>query len=176
MKYFKKIEGERIYISPIHPDDAEIFTKWLNNPNITKYLNIHNGLISIMGEKEYIENYSKKEFHLCIVKKENDELIGNIGLENVDYKNGSAELGIFIGEEDNLAKGYGSEAIKLLTNYGFHELRLHTIYLTLLANNERARKAYEKCGFVECGRRHESMYREGKYIDTICMELINKDK
>lgn len=175
MKYFKKLIGERIYISPMNVEDAEIYTKWLNNSEITQYLSIHNSLVSITGERDYLENFSKQEFHMCIVKIENDELIGNISLENIDYKNGSAELGIFIGDEKNLGKGYGSEAIRLLTNFGFKELRLHSIYLRVYDINKRAQKAYEKCGFKEYGRQHEAMYRDGMYHDIIHMELINKE-
>lgn len=175
MKYFKKLVGENIYISPMNPEDIEINTRWLNNSEITKYLSIHNCLVSLGGEKDYLENYCKEEFHMCIVKLANDELIGNIALEHLDYKNGSAELGIFIGEEDNLSKGYGTEAINLLTNYAFKELRLHTIYLRVYDINERAKKAYTKCGFKECGRLHEAVFRNGKYHDIIYMELINKE-
>lgn len=174
MKYFKKIIGEHVYLSPMNPDDGEIYVKWLNDPEIVKYLSAHNSLISIVGEKEYLENYSKKEFHLCIVKLDNDELLGNIALDNIDYKSGTAELGIFIGNTNNLSKGYGSEAIKLLTDYAFNHLRLHSIYLYTLDSNERAQKAYKKCGFKEFGRRHESMFIDGKYHDLVCMELINK--
>lgn len=174
MKYFKKLIGEHVYISPMNVEDAEIYTKWLNDPEIVQYLSVRNSLISIYGERDYIENFSKREFSLCIVKCENDELIGNIGLDEVDYKNGTAELGIFIGEKENLGKGYGSEAIKLLTDYAFNELRLHTIYLRTYDINERAVKAYEKCGFKEFGRRHESVFIHGKYHDVIYMELINK--
>ena len=101
-------------------------------------------------------------------------MIGNIALKDIDYKNGFTELGIFIGEVENLGKGYGSEAINLLTNYAFKELRLHTVYLTVFDNNPRAKRAYEKCGFVECGRRHETLFQDGKYHDLIYMELINK--
>ena len=174
MKYFKKIEGEHVYISPMNPEDVEKYVKWLNDPEIVKYLSVHNGLVSLNGEKEYLEEFSKREFVFAIVKNDNDELIGNIGLQNIDYKNGNAELGIFIGEEDNLSKGYGSEAIKLLTNYAFNHLRLHSIYLRTLDTNERAQKSYEKCGFKEFGRRHESMFIDGKYHDLVYMELINK--
>ena len=176
MKYFKKLEGEKVYISPMNPDDVEIYTKWLNNYNITRYLSIHNQTVSLLSEKEYLEKFSKQDNHFCIVKKENDELIGSIAFDNVDYKNGTAELGIFIGEEDNLSRGYGSEAIQLLINYGFNELRIHNIMLTVLSDNQRAICSYTKCGFKEFGRRHEAMYRNGKYIDIIYMELINKNK
>jgi RimJ/RimL family protein N-acetyltransferase len=175
MKYFKKLVGEHVYISPMNIADAETYAKWLNNSSITQYLSIHNSLVTCEGEREYLEACGKQEFQMCIVKCENDELIGNIGLNGVDYKNGTAELGIFIGEENNLGKGYGTEAINLLTNYAFNELRLHTIYLIVYDINERAMKAYNKCGFVECGRRHEAVYRHGKYIDLVYMELINKN-
>ena len=173
MKYFKKLIGEHVYISPMNVEDAEKYTKWLNDPEIVKYLSVHNSMVSVLGEKDYLENASKKEFHLCIVKCENDELIGNIALDEIDYKNGTAELGIFIGDVDNLGKGYGSEAIKLLTNYAFQELRLHSIYLRTLDTNERAQKSYKKCGFKEFGRRHESIYINGEYHDLVYMELIN---
>ena len=174
MKYFKKIAGDKVYLSPLNPDDYEKYTEWLNNQNITQYLNVHNQMISLVGEREFLENASKKEFSYAIVKKENDELMGSIALENIDYKNGSATLGIFIGEENNLSKGYGSEAIKLLIEFGFKELRLHNIDLGVFEGNERAIKCYKKCGFVEYGRRHEALYRNGKYIDHIYMEIVNK--
>lgn len=175
MKYFKKLEGEHVYISPMNSEDTEKYVKWLNDKEIVRYLSIHNGLVSLTGEREYLEEFSKKEFNLCIVTKENDELIGNIALDEIDYKNGTAELGIFIGERDNLSKGYGSEAIKLLTDYAFNHLRLHSIYLRTLDDNERAQRSYKKCGFKEFGRRHESIFLEGKYHDLVYMELINKD-
>lgn len=174
MKYFRKLEGEHVYLSPMNPEDIEIYTKWLNDPEILRYLNLRNSLISIVGEKEFLEKNANTEFCLSIVRSDNDELLGNISLKNIDYKNGFAELGIFIGETNNLSKGYGSEAIKLLTNYAFKELRLHTVYLTYFEENVRAQKAYTKCGFVECGRRHEALFYNGKYHDLVYMELINK--
>ena len=174
MKYFKKLRGEHVYISPMNTEDAEIYTKWLNDPEIVKYLSLRNSLVSIYGEKEYIEAFSKIEFNLSIIKCENDELIGNIGLNDIDYKNGTAELGIFIGEQENLGKGYGTEAINLLTKYAFNELRLHSIYLRTYDINERAVKSYNKCGFKEFGRRHEAIFMDGKYHDVIYMELINQ--
>ena len=174
MKYFKRLVGEKVYLSPINVDDYPIYTKWVNNPNINKYLTIQNKLISLFNEKEILEVLSKEEFVFAIVKCDNDELIGNVGLQNIDYKNGNAELGIFIGEEDNLSKGYGSEAIKLLLSYAFNNLRLHNIMLTVYADNIRAIKAYTKCGFKEFGRRRETMFRDGHYIDLIYMEIVNK--
>lgn len=177
MKYFKKLEGERIYLSPVNTLDIEIYTKWLNNPDITKYLTIHNSFVTLGGEKVFLENTQKNEDELVlgIIKSENDTLMGNIGLTKIDYKCGTAELGIFIGDEENLGKGYGSEAINLLIEFAFNELRLHNIMLTVYDFNERAQKAYQKCGFKEIGRRHEARFYNGKYYDIIYMEIINSN-
>lgn len=173
MKYFKKMEGENVYLSPVNVDDAETYVKWLNNPNITQYLDNHNKLISLVGEKEFLEKESTKEFMFAIIDKKSDKLLGNIGLHNPDYKNGAAGLGIFLGEEETLGKGYGSEAIKLLLNFAFNDLRLHNVMLTVYDFNERAIRAYTKCGFKEFGRRHEARFYNGKYHDIIYMEIIN---
>lgn len=85
MKYFKRLVGEKVYLSPINVDDYPIYTKWVNNPNINKYLTIQNKLISLFNEKEILEVLSKEEFVFAIVKCDNDELIGNVGLQNIDY-------------------------------------------------------------------------------------------
>ena len=172
MKYFKKLEGEKVYLSPINPDDYEIYTKWLNDPDVTKYLTCHNKLVSLLGEKEFLEKFSCEEFNFGIINKNDDTLLGNIGLNDINYKDGTASLGIFIGECNTFNKGYGTDAIKLIINFAFNELRLHNIRLDVLEFNERAIHVYEKCGFKEYGRRHEAMYRDGKYIDLIEMEII----
>ena len=173
MKYFKKLEGEKVYLSPINLDDYETYVKWLNNPRITQFLSTNDSLITLSNEKEVLEKIANEEFTYAIIRKEDDTLLGNVGLLKIDYKDGKASLGIFIGEEDNLSKGYGSEAIKLLIEYGFKELRLHNIMLTVLSNNPRAIKCYEKCGFKEFGRRHEARFYNGEYHDIVYMEVIN---
>ncbi len=175
MRYFKKLEGEKVYLSPINQDDYETYVKWLNNPKITQFLDVNDSLITLSNEKELLEKIASEEFCFAIIKKEDDTLLGNVGVTKIDYKNGKAELGIFIGEEENLSKGYGSEAIKLIINFAFNEIRLHNIWLSVFSNNPRAIKAYTKSGFVECGRRHEAIYHNGEYLDLIYMEIINKN-
>ncbi len=173
MRYFKKLVGEKVYVSPVNSDDYEIYTKWLNDENVTKYLTIHNSYVTIAGEKDFLNSINSSDFIFAIVKNDNT-LIGNIGLHNLDYKNGTATLGIFIGDEENMSKGYGSEAIKLLINFAFNELRLHNIMLNVFDFNARAIKAYTKCGFTEFGRRHDAFFRNGKYHDEVYMEIVKK--
>ena len=67
MKYFKKLVGERIYLSPRNPEDAETFTCWLNDFNTTDYLGRSHMLYTLNAEKEYLENSGKNSFGFGIV-------------------------------------------------------------------------------------------------------------
>ena len=175
MKYFKKIQGERLYMSPINPDDYEIYTKWMNDPKVVNGLGGYGKVYALLKEKECLEKMIKSGQNYAIVLNEGDELLGNISLMDVDSRERTAELGIFIGEEKNRGKGYGTEAIKIFLEYGFNTLNLQNIMLKVNSNNKSAIKSYEKVGFKVFGRRTKSVYENGKYYDTIYMEVLRED-
>lgn len=176
MKYFKKLIGDLVYLSPLNIEDASKYVEWLCDEDVAKYLSNYTNNINLLGEVEWVKNSSaKNEPNFAIVNKANDNLIGNIGLMNIDNVNRVAELGVFIGDKNFHGKGYGSDAIKLLLNYGFNYLNLNNITLRVLSFNERAIKAYKKCGFKEYGRLEESVYYNGKYYSLIYMNILKRD-
>jgi RimJ/RimL family protein N-acetyltransferase len=84
-------------------------------------------------------------------------------------------LGIAIGDLKMASKGLGTEAIRLMLDYGFRTLNLHRIELFVHDFNERAQKAYKKLGFVEEGRKREALYSDGKYHDEILMAILKEE-
>lgn len=86
MEYFNKIDGEKCYLSPINLDDVELYTKWLNDPEIIEYLTLRTKVISLHSEKEHLEKMSY-EHNYGIVTKENNKLIGNCGFLELDHLN-----------------------------------------------------------------------------------------
>ena len=94
---------------------------------------------------------------------------------DVDLINQTAELGIFIGEQDDRNKGYGKEAIKLILDYGFNTLNLNNIMLKVYSFNEKAIKTYKKVGFKTFGVRRECRYRDGLVYDTVYMDILKKE-
>ena len=144
MKYFKKLVGERIYLSPINTEDVEIFTEWLSDFETTDYLGRSGELITLEKEKKYLEEISNSEAAFVIVTLKEDKMIGIIHLERINAINRTATLGIFIGDKEYRSKGYGTEAIRLILDYGFNYLNLNNIKLDLMEFNERALKCYKK--------------------------------
>ena len=174
MKYFKKIEGDRLYLSPINVQDIEIYTKWMNDKEVTENIGVFTKVKSMFSEEEWIKKNSEK-YAFAIVLKENDELIGNIALKHVDGINGTATLGVFIGEKENRNKGYGKESIKLLLNYGFNSLNLKNVMLKVYSFNKRAINTYKKIGFKKIGSRRGAYYKDGKRYDIVYMDILKSE-
>lgn len=179
MHYFKKLVGERIYLSPKSCEEEDIikFTEWMNDFEITDYIDNSSMLFSYESEKEWIIASAKKSSpgNFNIIDLETNELIGSVGFDKIKDVSRSAVLGVFIGDDKYRSNGYGTEAIKLLLEYGFKYLNLHSIKLTVLDVNARAYKCYVKCGFKETGRDREAMYLNGKYHDVIHMDILESE-
>lgn len=176
MKYFKKLEGERIYLSPISLEDAEIYTKWMNDSKVLDGTHGNHRMNNVESEKEWISNNLQNGLHnFAIVLKEENQLIGNCGIMDINHIDRTATLGIFIGEESYRNQGYGAEALKLLLKYGFDILNLHNIHLKVFRFNERAIHCYEKIGFREYGCRHECYFLNGAYHDEVLMEILESE-
>lgn len=179
MKYFKKLIGDRIYLAPKGSSEEEIkkFTKWMNDFQVTDYIGRTSQITTYNEEKEYLENAEKntEKRNFIIVNLEDDKLVGTVGLENINWIERSAVLGIFIGDKDFRSNGYGTEAIRLLLEYGFKYLNLHSIRLDLLSVNERAHKCYLKCGFKDTGANREQIFLNGKYYDKLHMDILENE-
>jgi RimJ/RimL family protein N-acetyltransferase len=169
--YFKKLIGKRCYLSPIDVKDAEKFTEWLNDLEITISLILYSSVINVDNEKNILENLSKEHIY-SIIDMETNELIGNCGFADIDQLNQTAEIGIFIGKKDLWGKGYGTEALSLLIDYGFKALNMHNIFLRTYSFNKRAIKCYEKTGFKIIGKRREALKRNMERHDLIMMDIL----
>lgn len=175
MKYFKKLVGERIYLSPINVEDVEKYVEWMNDFNVTDYLGRSNQIISLESEKKYLEEHSKEESEFAVIDAKENKIIGGISLFEINHIKRNATLGIFIGNDEYRNRGYGTEAIRLILDYGFNYLNLNNIKLDLMEFNERALACYKKCGFKEYGRRRKCNFINGKYYDTIEMDILSEE-
>ena len=170
--YFKKMTGKKCYLSPIDENDAEKFTEWLNDLEVTQYLSaMYPRAINAQNEKGFLEKLAK-DHNYSIVDIKTNELLGNCGFPNIDNLNQTGEVGIFIGNKNFWNKGYGTEALILLVDFGFRVLNLHNISLRVVSFNPRAIKVYEKIGFRIIGKMRESILKDMERYDMIYMDIL----
>ena len=96
MKYYKKLIGERIYLSPMCIEDAEKYVEWFCDFKMTDGIGKSSSITTVQSEIEWIENNNKNgDLNFAIVNLENDELIGNCGIMHINHKDRCAEVGLF---------------------------------------------------------------------------------
>lgn len=174
--YYKKLVGNNVYLSPIDiENETPIMTKWLNEDQDIAYFNGFYG--SLLGEEKISEKMNKWNegpFMFSIVSLKDDSFMGHISLFNIDTHALHATMGIYLGSEYR-KKGLGKEAMQLLIDYAFNTQRYNAIHIEVFGFNENAYHVYQKFGFKECGRWHNSLYHQGKYHDIILMELLKEN-
>ncbi len=116
----------------------------------------------------------RKEFHLGIVLKETQKVIGGVGLKRIDYKHQCGEFGFWLGKK-HWNQGLTSEAARLMLHFGFRQLRLHRIYAHAFDENIGSRRVLEKCGFQLEGIMRQAVIRNKKRHDLYNYGILRSE-
>jgi len=169
------IVGEKCYLRGLAPADANAtYAAWLNDYEVTKYLEVGRFPMTEADLLSFLEgrtnNHTGVLFAICDLKT--DQHIGNVALNHIHPVHRRADFGILIGEKSFWGKGYGTEATRLIIDYGFRRLNLHSIWLGVLAANIPAKRSYEKIGFVVDGKNRQAWWADGQWHDVYQMSLL----
>lgn len=175
------LQSENITLRQIEPKDlkelSKKISKWINDGVVTYYM--------FTGQKprnsEQISNDFKKLLEtdhnviFLIADRKTKKPIGYAGLYEINPSSRKAEFRILIGEKNSWGKGLGTEITELITYYGFDRLNLHRIYLGFTADNQAAKKAYEKAGYKYEGTLKDDIYRNSRFYDSARMAILRDD-
>lgn len=167
-------ESERLYYKPMEMGHVtRKYLAWLNDPEVNKYLEVkkENTIEELM---DYVSNAVKKGiFFWAIHLKENGLHIGNIKIDPVDIKNGTAEYGILMGEKSEWRKGYAKEASLAIINFCFNKMNLRKLTLGVVENNIAAVDLYKNIGFVTEGNYQKHALYDAVYCNILRMAIFN---
>jgi RimJ/RimL family protein N-acetyltransferase len=174
------LKGKSVLLRPVRRSDLSNFLTWFNDPEVTQYLSFYLPMTE-MAEEKWIEERgttranSDANFVIEALEGDGSKAIGSIGLSGINPKDHNAMFGIAIGEKDYWSKGYGTEAARLLVNYGFEQLNLHRINSFAYAFNERSIRMHKTVGFKEEGRQREAVFKNGKYHDHVVFGILREE-
>ncbi|MBN1779074.1 MAG: GNAT family N-acetyltransferase [Candidatus Buchananbacteria bacterium] len=170
------MKGKKVILRPVSLKDAPNFCRWLEDREVTKFLDRYDNPPTLKEEREYILEQRKKKDHIQFsIDSVDGAHIGVCSLMKISAKSKRAEFGIFIGDKKYWGQGCGTEACRLIVDYGFKKLRLHRVYLRVFGYNIRGIKSYQKVGFKIEGRLREQVYRDGFYHDMIFMGILRNE-
>ena len=172
------IDGEQTRLRAIEPDDLGRYVEWLNDPEVTRTLS-QRYPIGREVEREILERLSRaqsfEQVAFAIEVRETGEHIGTVSLGRTYYEGRDSGLGIFIGAKQHWDRGYGTDVMRTVLRFAFWEMNLRTVRLEVLTTNERARRVYERTGFVHEGTRRGAILRGGVHQDVHVMSVTRDE-
>jgi diamine N-acetyltransferase len=168
------ILGERVALGPLAREHIPLIARWRNDFHVQRtFGDIPRGrtIEAITANYESAATGSDA-YWFMIYERETWRPIGHTDLFDLDWRGRTCTFGILLGEADARGKGYGTEATRLMLDYAFTALYLHSVMLNTDSYNLAGQAAYRKAGFKEFGRRRQCSFLNGELHDFVYMDCL----
>jgi RimJ/RimL family protein N-acetyltransferase len=167
-----------VYLRPGEREDIPLFVRWMNDHRTSRTLALE-APISLASEAQWFDrmlaDQGKGGYFFVACRLDDDRPIGTIGLFHLFLTDGSAGLGISVGDPADTGHGFGTDMLLALLAWAFDTIRMHRIWLDVYDFNPRAKHVYERIGFVHEGILREAIFREGRYVDVHRMAILEHE-
>lgn len=162
--------GDRVALTTVEEADLDAFVRARSDPDLRVPLGIDSA-----GNRDDVEEFFEEtissEDSFWFVVAVDGETVGSVTFTEVNESAGDGELSYWILPEHQ-GEGYASDAVALLLEYGFDELRLHRVTADCYATNDASRGLLETLGFSREGRFRDAAFLEGEYEDVLRYGLL----
>ena len=173
-----KIQGEHLYLRTLsHEDVTQRYLDWMRDPKVTQYLESRFSTHTMESLRCFVTamNESSDNYLYGVFLEPGGEHIGNIKIGSISPHHRHADVGLIIGAKPAWGRGYGTEAIHLVTRYAFDQLGLNKLYAGMYAENTGSARAFLKAGYREIGVLKKHVLCDGRFIDSLMVEICRDD-
>lgn len=168
------IVGEKVALGPLRRDQIPLHARWTNDFFVQRTYGDPPLPRTIERVTAWFEGAAtaRDAIWFMIYEVGRWRPIGRTDLFEIDERHRTCTFGLMIGEADARGKGYGTETCRLMLDYAFTALGMHNVRLDVDEFNLAGRRAYERAGFKEIGRRREATLMAGRRWDLISMDCL----
>lgn len=172
------LSGERLILRPPRRSDAEAIYRQIKDPAISRHTFIPHPY-ELEHAYDFIKRASKsrrdgKTYSLSIFLKDDNRLIGGIGLERINTKHRNAEIGYWLARK-YWGQGYTSEAVTIMLKFAFNDLKLRRVFAGVMHPNAVSARLLERCGFTLEGRMRKSIKQRGRWMDILNYGILTEE-
>lgn len=158
------LQGELITLRKLRSSDAASIQRHASNRNVARFLPRLPSPYTMDEAWKWITATSRlarqgRAYNFGIEDGQSREIVGMIGLRNINRHDRNAEIGYWVGKSFQ-RRGYAGEALRLVLKFAFNELRLVRAYAVVHQQNIGSIRLLEKIGFVR-----EGIWRKGSFMN-----------
>ena len=169
------LKGKKTNLRPVDESELALYVKWINDPEVRQFLK-RNMPVTLIAEKKWYEKTLTDHDNLVLViTTKSGKPIGVMGVHRINWIDGTATTGAFIGEKTYWNKGYGTDAKMQVLNYCFNVLNLRKICSQVYDFNKRSLAYSKHCGYKQEGLRKRHVFRNGEYHDLVELAVFRED-
>lgn len=161
--------------NPILDDDFKFMLDVHNDPEVLHNLT-HPEPVSLKDHMAWVKRIMKDPCEMRAIFMVDEQRVGVMKFYRIDQTNHCCTLGADI-HRDFRGKGYAKYMWTSMLAWAFNtpNVRLHRVGITTAEYNTVARHIYARLGFKEEGRLTQSLYRDGRYHDEVCMRMFKEE-
>lgn len=170
------LRGKRVNFCKITINDLTTLQKWRNSSEIWPY-NTQYVLLNMINQQQWYKQITQKNSDriMFMVTDKMGKPIGVCGLIHINLKAKIASVAIIIGEKKYQSKGFGTEILQMLLDYGFNQIRIHRIEAEIFAYNQVSAKLFKKLNFKQEVILRDSLWRNGKWWDILILSILQNE-
>lgn len=166
-----------VRLEPLEERDCRRIVEWIDSPEL---------LVQWAGTafsypltedrlREHFETDDTEPIRRGFKAVADGRMLGIVELDRIDREHDSARLARVFVEPDERDRGLGAEIVRLILAFGFKDLGLHRIALSVFDFNDPAKACYETVGFVREGVCRDAHYHNGEYLTTVRMSILENE-
>jgi ribosomal-protein-alanine N-acetyltransferase len=177
-KIFPKLESKRLYFRRMNLSYAKDIHQIRSNDDVMKFMDVTRTK-SVNDAKRLIRNVredykNEKGVSWAIIEKNLKSFIGYAGFWRMQPQHCRGEIGYAL-KPEYWGKGFMTEALKTIIDFGFHKMNLHSIEANVNPKNQKSKKLLKRLGFRKEAYFRENYLFEGKFLDSEIYSLLKKD-
>lgn len=173
-----QLQGERVDLREFTEEHLQLpnYSAWLRDLEVVQgiYRLEYLKPLNVSEIEKYARSMiaSKDDCYFGIHLKQDGQFVGTAKLGHIDWRTGTGDVGVLIGEKGMWGKGLATDAVQTLCSYAFKTLSLRKLTGGTAANNLGMISCFQKLGFIEEGRLRQKLLMNGNYIDQLLFGLF----
>ncbi|HXP59411.1 MAG TPA: GNAT family N-acetyltransferase [Dongiaceae bacterium] len=173
------LETERLVLRPLTPEDGATVARLAGSREIADTTISIPHPYSEKQARAWIaartsQSSTGKEMVFGVAIRQDAQLIGAVGLREMDTEHAQAEMGFWIGVP-SWGRGYATEAARRVVRYAFEDLKLNRVYAHHMVRNPASGRVLEKLGMKREGLLRQRVRKWGVFEDVVLLAILHDD-